>query len=141
MIKSKVLFFFICLLSLAGCKDIHQVIPSVPVNISVDTNTELANLGVGSTMPCPREGGYMGILIYRESLYEYYAYETTCTYFPNDTSAVVAEKNGTIAVCPKCGSTFIITADGALVNKGPASMPLKQYRTSYDQSGRLFIYN
>lgn len=142
MIKSKILFFLIFFVALANCDDIHEVIPSVPVNISLDANTELANLGVGSTIPCPKPGGFMGILIYRNSLAEYYAFEATCTNYPNDTSIVVADKGGVIAVCPKCGSTFIITSDGALVNKGPAQLPLKQYRTNLDPaSNRLYITN
>lgn len=137
----KILLFFICLILFWGCDDIHQTVPGVPVNIILDTNTELAGLGVGSTMVCPKSGGFMGILLYRNSLSEYYAYERTCTYYPNDTSAVVAEKGGVIAVCPRCGSTFIITADGALVNKGPARLPLIKYRTYLDRSGRLYISN
>lgn len=140
MPKSKILFFFICLVFHSGCDDIHQVIPSVPVNISLDTNTELANLGVGSTMICPKSGGYMGIILYRASLTEYYAFERTCTYYPNDTSAVVAEKGSVIAVCPKCGSSFTLTSDGALVFEGPAKLPLKQYQTNLINS-RLYIYN
>lgn len=141
MSKPKILFFLIALSLLLNCDDIHQVIPSVPVNISLDTNTELASLGVGNTMVSPKAGGFMGILIYRNSFSEYYAFERTCTYYPNDTSAVVAEKGDVIAVCPTCGSTFLITADGALVNKGPARLPLKQYRTYLDRSNRLFISN
>lgn len=141
MSKPKIVFFLISLFVFTDCNDIHQVIPSVPVNISFDTNTELANLGVGSTMISPKGGGFMGILIYRNSLSEYYAFERTCTYYPNDTSAVVAEKGDVIAVCPKCGSTFLITAGGALVNKGPARLPLKQYRTYLDRSNRLYISN
>jgi Rieske Fe-S protein len=63
-----------------------------------------------------------------------------CTYYPNDTSAIEAKDEGVIASCPKCGSTFIFTADGALVNKGPAKMPLKQYQTTL-QGARLYISN
>jgi nitrite reductase/ring-hydroxylating ferredoxin subunit len=137
----KILLFFIFSILLWGCEDIHQAVPGVPVNIIMDANTDLANLGVGSTMVCPKSGGYMGILLYRSSLSEYHAFERTCTYYPNDTSAVVAKDGGVIAVCPKCGSTFILTADGALVNKGPARLPLVQYRTYLDPMGRLYISN
>jgi Rieske Fe-S protein len=141
MSKSKIVFFLISLFAFTNCNDIHQVIPGVPVNISFDANTELANLGVGNTMVSPKGGGFMGILIYHHSLSEYYAFERTCTNYPNDTSAVVTEKGGLIAECPKCGSTFLITDGGALVNKGPARLPLKQYRTYLDRSNRLFISN
>jgi len=82
----------------------------------------------------------MGVIIYRNSISEFYAFERTCTNYPNDTSAVVAEDNGVVAVCPKCGSTYIFTADGAIVSKGPARLPLKQYQT-YLNDHRLFISN
>lgn len=142
MFKPKIKFFFvISLLTVSlNCKDIHQVYPQVSFSISLDTNTELANLGIGSSVVCPKGGGYMGIIIYREDMDVYHAYERTCSYFPNDTSAVVLDKSGIIAECPKCGSKFLI-AGGALVNKGPAQFPLREYRTYLDASNRLFISN
>lgn len=142
MSKPKILFFLIFLAFASNCKDIHQVVPGVPVNIILQTDTDLANLGIGNSIVCPKPGGYMGIILYRSGFSEYHAFERTCTYFPNDTSAVVAEKGDVIAVCPKCGSTYIFTSDGALVNKGPAKFPLKQYRTNLDPySNRLYISN
>lgn len=141
MSKPKILLFLICIAFTSNCNDIHQVIPSVPVNISLDTNTDLAGLGVGTAVVSPKGGGFMGILIFRNAYSDYYAFERTCTNYPNDTSAVVVGKGEIVARCPKCGSEFILTADGALVSKGPAKFPLKQYRTFLDPSRRLFISN
>ncbi len=141
MPKPKILFFLICAALIVNCNDIHQVMPSVPVNVILHTDTDLANLGIGNTIVCPKAGGYLGIIIFRNGYDEYYAFERTCTNFPNDTSAVVAEKGDVIAKCPKCGSTFIFTANGALVSTGPARFPLKQYRTYLDPSKRLYISN
>ncbi|HEX3007745.1 MAG TPA: hypothetical protein VHO90_09040 [Bacteroidales bacterium] len=127
---------------LSTCTDnVDQEVPIVPVNISLDVNTELASLGIGSTMVCPKSGGYMGIIIYRHSLSEYYAFERTCSYYPNDTSAVEVNNGEIIVSCPKCGSKFVLTPDGALVNQGPAKLPLVQYRTYLSGSNRLFISN
>ncbi len=134
------LFFIINALLILSCKDIHQVIPNIPVNIILDTTTDLAQLGIGSTMICPKSGGNMGIIIFRNGIDEYYAFDRLCTYYPNDTSAIVAKDGGVIATCLHCGSTFIFTADGTLVNKGPAKLPLKQYQTTL-QGTRLFISN
>jgi hypothetical protein len=142
MLRSKIRFFFISfMLVSAACKDIHQVIPSVPVNISLDATTELAKLGVGSAIICPKPGGYMGIILYRKDIYEYVAYERTCTYYPNDTSAVDIDSTGVFAVCKHCGSKFILLLNGD-VNQSPARLPLKQYNTYFDEySKRLYISN
>ncbi|NJO91035.1 MAG: hypothetical protein HC831_20270 [Chloroflexia bacterium] len=82
----------------------------------------------------------MGIVIYRSDLDRFFAFERTCSYYPNDTSAVEIEKGSNILYCPKCGSKYVITEDEAMVLQGPANMSLKSYRT-FINSNRLYITN
>jgi Rieske Fe-S protein len=79
-------------------------------------------------------------LIYRKTQNEFMAYDRTCTYLPADANETVSvETNNTlIASDAHCGSKFQIT-DGT-VNKGPATLPLKTYQTSFD-GNLLHIYN
>ena len=85
-------------------------------------------------------GGNRGIVIYRKTQTDFMAYDRTCTYLPADPNEMVSmdAKNNLIAVDAHCGSKFQIT-DGT-VNKGPATLPLKTYQTSFD-GNLLHIYN
>lgn len=84
-------------------------------------------------------GGYKGIIVYRPQSDEFMAYERACPHDPlTEGARVEVETSGLIAVDSVCGSQFILT-DGSPI-KGPASIPLKQYRTSWDGYG-LTIYN
>jgi Rieske Fe-S protein len=85
-------------------------------------------------------GGNRGILIYRKTQSDFMAFDRTCTYLPADVSETVSvdANNSLIATDAHCGSKFQIT-DGT-VNKGPATLPLKAYQTSFD-GNLLHIYN
>jgi nitrite reductase/ring-hydroxylating ferredoxin subunit len=76
-------------------------------------------------------GGYKGIIIYRPMNDQFMAYERACPFDPLVEGArVEVESSGIIAVDSVCGSRFLLT-DGTPI-AGPAGIPLKQYRTSYD---------
>ena len=60
------------------------------------------------------EGGVKGIIVYRESLSNFKAYERNCTYQPTNTCATVSvDDTNLIAVDSCCGSMFSIL-DGSI---------------------------
>jgi hypothetical protein len=83
--------------------------------------------------------GVRGVILYRQSPTNYYAYEVNCSYHPNDASANVSiHPSGLYMMCAGCGSNFGF-ADGAPTG-GIAWRPLRKYRTVLD-SNNLTITN
>ena len=163
---AKLILFFLLLSITAiypSCKkDNQDVVPYVPVNLALELQTDLAHLGVGETAtitPDNRGFGVIrftspdypvitlgqevhghGIILYRESMYDFAAYDKTCTFCANtDYCAVEMDDTGLIPECPCCQSQFIIPMDGA-VNQGPAALPLKAY-PAFVRNNQLFISN
>jgi len=78
------------------------------------------------------EAGVRGIIIYRQSVDRYLAFERNCTYRPNDECALVEVDESTLyMIDPCCSSTFDF--DGYPTG-GPAEFPLRQYTTFQDQN-------
>ena len=76
-------------------------------------------------------GGVRGIIIYRRSSDEFLAYDRDCPYQPSNTCALIhVDKSAVTATDSCCGSQFLLL-DGSIV-KGPATIMLKQYQTSFD---------
>jgi nitrite reductase/ring-hydroxylating ferredoxin subunit len=73
-----------------------------------------------------------GIIIYRNSQDEFFAYDRTCTYHVEESNAVNLETNQMFAVCPKCGTKYQLYWSGIPTDEGPSVYPLKQYKTSYN---------
>jgi Rieske Fe-S protein len=85
-------------------------------------------------------GGVKGILVYRKSPSEFMAYERNCTYLPaNACSKISGDPGGIFAIDTCCGSKFLLN-DGS-VNKGPATIPLTRYQTSFDGSNTIHVFN
>jgi len=127
-------------LLLFGCsKNEEQNIPLVRVDVTIYTNNPSFNaISVPGTWTYIN-GGSRGIIIYRVSNDEFRAYDRHCTYDSGNSCALVSVDNTNITGIDECcGSTFILT-DGT-VTKGPASLSLKQYQTSFD-GAVLRIYN
>lgn len=115
-----------------------QIIPYVKVDEYLLLYADLASLGVGSTMTI--KGGYQGIVLYRESDLQFYAYDRTCTQFPLHDEAVVEDEEFMgVFECPECSSTYLLM-NGAEPNSGPARFPLVQYKASI-QGDVLHVYN
>jgi nitrite reductase/ring-hydroxylating ferredoxin subunit len=84
-------------------------------------------------------GGVRGIILYRKSIDEFMAYERNCTYQPSNTCArVTLDNTNLIAIDSCCGSKFLML-DGSVI-QSPATIPLKQYRTSFDGT-TLHVFN
>jgi len=116
-----------------------QIIPYVKVYVPLLLYADLADMGIGTTKIIPGEG-YKGIVLYRAADLEFYAYDLTCTEYPEHDEAV-AEDDKFVGVfeCPDCGSTYVLV-NGAYPNSGPAEFPLVEYRTSI-QGDVLLITN
>ena len=116
-----------------------QIIPYVKVYVPLLLYADLADMGIGTTKILPEEG-YQGIVLYRAADLEFYAYDLTCTEFPEH-DAAVEEDDTFVGVfeCPDCGSTYVLV-NGAYPNSGPAEFPLVEYRTSI-QGDVLIITN
>jgi nitrite reductase/ring-hydroxylating ferredoxin subunit len=147
--RENLIFTLCCLVligvmsSFSGCKgkDNYPQIPYVPVNIFLDPNSTmyLELNAVGGWVYVTADAPSRGIIIYRLSQDEFMAYERICPYDPDMTNArVEVESSGVTATDSLCGSRFILT-DGQPF-KGPATLPLKQYRTAYD-GNTLHIFN
>lgn len=108
-------------------------IPIIPfedlvLNLSLPENTSLSTVGgfrdLSLSYP---DRGVRGIIVYRKDISTYYAFETNCTYQPNEACATVNIHNSTLYledVC--CGSMF--NWDGNPIG-GIAWRPLRQYET------------
>lgn len=134
----------LCLLLALGifayaCRKSDDVVPNVYVDIYVYTSDPaFVNLNVPGGWVYIT-GGAKGIIIYRKSTTDFMAYERNCTYNPSEACArVEVDSSNVLAVDKCCGSQFSII-DGSVV-KTPATMPLKQYQTSFD-GNVLHIYN
>ena len=127
--KIIVLFLFtIISFNFFSCNETQDNIPYVFVDITIDLNKpEFFELNaIGNHVPIT--GGYSGIIVYRSSLDEFKAYERTCTYDIN--CRVSVDKNNMNMLDTCCNSEFSLTMDGGVV-KGPATLPLRQYKTIY----------
>lgn len=115
-----------------------QLIPYVKVDVYLLLYADLADLGIQNSKMI--QGGVNGILLYRESHLEFYAYDRTCTLWPAHNEAVVEDSTFFgVFECPDCKSTYLMLNGGA-PNSGPAQFPLVQYNTSLS-GDVLHIYN
>lgn len=116
-----------------------QIIPYVKVDKYLLLYADLADMGIGTSKLVDGEG-YKGIVLYRESDLGFFAYDRTCTLFPEHDVAVVEDSVFFgVFECPDCSSTYLLM-NGAEPNSGPARYPLLQYRTSI-QGDVLHIFN
>ncbi len=141
ILKTAVFMLLPLLLSTTCETNRGQLIPYVDVNINLSIYGDLANLGPEETMLI-EDVGASGIILYRNSYDQYFAFDRTCTMWPDHTAAV--EEDDTfdgVFVCPECGSKFLITNDGSgMAISGEAVYALVQYNTYLD-GNILHIYN
>ena len=130
----------------SGCKSErnYSEIPYIYTDTTIDVASAMyANLefiGGWGYIPC----GYKGIFLYHLSEKEFIALERCCTYDPSIYDArVYYDKDAGVLRDSICGSEFQPFFNGG-VTKGPAELPLRQYKTRYYETGArklLRIYN
>jgi nitrite reductase/ring-hydroxylating ferredoxin subunit len=134
-------YILLILIAFLGCSKDEEDgnIPLVRVDLTIYTNDPAFNvISVPGTWTYVN-GGSRGIIIYRVSNNEFKAYDRHCTYDSGNSCALVSvEATNITAIDNCCGSQFLLT-DGSVI-KNPASLPLKQYQTSFD-GAVLRVYN
>ena len=134
--KFLVILLWVVLIPLS-CKDEqNQIIPYVPVAITVNLNlyNQLTIPGNSEYLPGV---GYGGIIVYCQFPGSYFAYDAACSNEILASCRVVNE--GVLGTCACCGSQFVLM-DSAYLSKGPARFPLQQYHVSV-LNNALRIYN
>lgn len=137
---SKITLFFIFSILLINCNTTENKIPYVYVNIVLDLDKpEFMELNaIGNYLYIT--GGVSGIIVYRDGLTDFLAYDRACPYDP-ECGRVVVNNTGYILVDTCCNSEFSLTMDGAVL-KGPADKPLRKYITYYNENtNQLIISN
>jgi len=115
---------------------------NTPVNVQVLISSYPSLNGTGGVQLIPN-AGVKGILIYRASTTQFYAYERNCTYDGTTVNnAMVTAATGDFTCKDNvCGSMFMIADGSGGVSHGPATYPLKQYTITFDGTNTLHITN
>lgn len=138
MRKTLVLIFSSIVLLGSKCRKTDNDIPYHPVDITININEpSFFNLTAVSGHETVI-GGSMGIVIYRKSFNEFVALERHVPYHVSDNCRVDVLDDDVTLEDPCSGSQWLII-DGSII-KGPASQPLLQYNTSFNNP-ILRIYN
>jgi nitrite reductase/ring-hydroxylating ferredoxin subunit len=137
------LFAVTITLFMASCKKAkNDVIPDVYVNFYLDlTDPEFVNLtSIGSDTVNASTNNWgsgaagfngNGIIIYNGGD-NFYAFDRTCPHdYDINGLSIPVKIDFTIAVCPKCGTTYSLAASGTPAS-GVGRYPLKNYKTSFD---------
>jgi len=137
--RLKFIAFLLVFVVLSCREKNNQRIPYVPVNAIIyiaDPQFNRLNV-VGGWMYI--NGGSRGIIVYRRGQDDFVSYDRHCTFEPDNICGKVSVNNTQIQATDSCcGSEFILT-DGS-VTKGPASIGLQEYMTSFDGQ-RVLITN
>ncbi len=144
-----------------------DVVPSVPVDLTLSVYSDLSGLGVGTTLtitPDSTQTNYSwieydnknvsrrhiaqstygnGIILYRADLNYYIAYDKTCPYNARvDYCPLTAIGRGIMPICKCCGSVFMLNLDGAPSKDSKTGNYLRMYRTNLvDNQTQLIISN
>ncbi len=155
---SKIRIFLLLLLMLPGCascrKDVNDVIPDVYVDFYISLNDpQFFNLTAPLNSACvdastnnigQSAAGFdgNGIIIYRASEDEFYAYDRTCPhdYAVNGNSVGVNIVDQIYAECPECKTKYALPNFGTPVSGSVGRYPLKNYKTSFDGL-RIRVWN
>ncbi len=131
------LFIFISVIILAccgnwSCKDKKCSEPGMYVDFQISLDDpEFFPLNAPGTAVIVSRGpgyyGYQGVIVYRNTETEFFAYDNTC---PHDAKKLIIE-SGWIAKDTVCGSTFALPLNGA-VQEPPSECPLYQYDVQFN---------
>ncbi len=151
---------FLNLLTSCG-KENYANIPNVTVNLQINANTDLVNLGIGQMITITPDSASTetlteysilnfhnsklknivilgrtygnGLILYRKDVSTYEVYDRTCTYNGlTDHCGVNVNVYEFTCTCPCCKSVFMISDEGIPAQGSMATMPLVQYHTSLD---------
>jgi nitrite reductase/ring-hydroxylating ferredoxin subunit len=137
MVKRVFLLPLLLVAIVSGCKKDSPAattgVPNVAVNFSVDVDNALYSslLHVGGWVYVT--GGYDGIILFCNGENSYLAFDRGCPYDceTNAKAIITVQASGITAICPVCGTQYSLYS-GTIANKGPGTIALKQYTTSFD---------
>lgn len=143
-------FSFIIFLFSCGKEEQH-VIPDTYVDFVIRLNDplfiDLNSIGNSVIVTIQYFGynsaGYNdhGIIVYRASQTEFYAFDATCTFEEQLNFAVQLESPVDLtAKCPNCKSEYILPSYATPGKDGPAVYGLKQYHADFDGT-TVWVYN
>jgi len=132
-------------------KDEKNIIPDTPTDFYLDLDNpmfiDLNAIGnsviVTSSYQGNASAGYNnhGIIVYRASQTEFYAFDRTCTFEEQLNEAVDLDiPTDLTAKCPNCGSVYVLPGFAYPDKDGPAVYPLKQYFTEYFNNS-VWVHN
>ncbi|MFO7655862.1 MAG: hypothetical protein R6W78_02240 [Bacteroidales bacterium] len=132
-------FIFIAAIVIQSCaRELDEAIPETYVNVNMSLSHY--NLGINqsvvltNTMVNVSSLGYdnNGIILFRYSQDEFYAYDCTCPYHVEESISVELDVNQMFAKCPVCNSKYQLYYYGIPTDAGPSRNPLKQYKVYYN---------
>ncbi len=146
---TKILFFFLFIFLPYSCeKGTADVVPDTYVDITINTNNFFLGTGqsilVSNTQVGVTNLGYdnNGIIVYRNTQDEFFAYDRTCTYHVEESVPVELWTNTMFAICPVCSTKYQLWFSGFPADEGPSNYPLKQYKTFFNpNTSDLHIFN
>lgn len=101
----------------------------IEINLSLPQYADLSSNGTFIYL----NQGVRGIILYRESLSAYHAYERNCSYLPNEAGSTVEVHPSNLFMQDTfCGSTFEFSQ--GLPTGGPARVQLREYKTTLNGS-------
>lgn len=127
-------------LSLSNCQRTpsEHLVPNVRVDVELSTNLpQYNNLNFINGWVYLDEG-YNGIIAYRVNNDEVKAYDRQASYNVREKCKVFVDTGSTYCTDTCSGSQWLLL-DGQVL-RGPASLPLREYQTSFDGSN-LIITN
>jgi nitrite reductase/ring-hydroxylating ferredoxin subunit len=133
----RILVVFFGIVLMVGCEpDLSDdAIPYTPFDV-IYLNLNLPEYNILKTdggFKSLNEGGYKGLIVYRQNASNYLAYDKYCSYQPNSACATVEVHVSTLyMLCACCNSTFDLAT--GYPTGGPAWRPLRQYETSLNGS-------
>ncbi len=155
LLYPKIIIFAITVLAAAApssCKtEENQRIPDVFVDFTINLNDPMFNdltvagnaVVITSSYAGSASAGYAnhGIIVYRASESEFYAFDCTCPFEETLDQAVKLKNTGDITPeCPECHSKYVLPNYGYPTSDSPSRYPLKLYRTSFDGQ-TVHVYN
>tara|TARA_B100000795_G_scaffold85907_1_gene62414 strand:- start:4320 stop:4739 length:420 start_codon:yes stop_codon:yes gene_type:complete len=136
--KLAILVAIVLLTGCKGCRENNSVVPLVSVDFSVNINNasyfELTNI----TGWVYVTGGSRGIIIYRNNIDQFTAFDRHAPYNAEEGCRVSVLEDD-ITLKDECSESSWLILDGSLIS-GPAEQPLKQYSTNFSGSV-LRVYN
>jgi len=141
----RLFLILVTLLLFTTCNKEHEeIIPNVSFFVSIDLTDpkySAQNTFIVFKDVSGNRAGINGVVVYRLTSNEYYAFDLMC---PNEKSVtcLVGIKDDVTCECPCCKTQFLIAVPYGDVIEGPSPWPLKGYKTQVTGGGTMLnIWN